>query len=170
MYNQSILNRFLSPRNVGLIKGADAVGDGFGVNAEQVKFYLKITDKQIVDAKFKIFGGVEFVVLFDSLAENLKGNIIDQIDEMIASDVVAEFSDFDGDTKQEFCDMTRELIENLQKDYTKKQLKLQRIEEKMQSQKTENDGKVNETIEIVENAKTGEDNSQADNIITLNRF
>ena len=59
MYNATILARLENLENAGIISGADAVGQvGSVVTGTMIKFYLRIQDGVITEAKFKTLGGV----------------------------------------------------------------------------------------------------------------
>ena len=57
MYNDTVLDYFSNPRNVGEIKDADGVGSvGNPVDGDKIKIYIKIKDDTLADVKFKTFG------------------------------------------------------------------------------------------------------------------
>lgn len=129
MYSQKFLDRFLSPRNIGLIKGAGAVGSAVGKNAEQVKLYLKVENEVVIDAKFKVFGSPEIIVLFDCFLDDIKNVQLENLTVQLAERGVNNFSEIDTNSKIEFCLLAKDLIESSIKDYRKKQLRLQKLKE-----------------------------------------
>ena len=57
MYSEKVMDHFSSPRNVGEIEDASGIGTVGNVKCGDImKFYLKIEDGIIKDAKFKTFG------------------------------------------------------------------------------------------------------------------
>jgi len=57
VYNDTVLDYFSNPRNVGEIKEADGVGSvGNPVDGDKIKIYIKIKDDTLADVKFKTFG------------------------------------------------------------------------------------------------------------------
>lgn len=57
MYNDTVLDYFSNPRNVGEIKDPSGVGSvGNPVDGDKITVYVKIKDDTLVDIKFKTFG------------------------------------------------------------------------------------------------------------------
>lgn len=57
MYNEKLLDEFFNPVNVGVIKGADAVGKVKDRNCgDIVKIYISVKDDRITDVKFQTYG------------------------------------------------------------------------------------------------------------------
>ena len=56
-YNDTVMDYFSNPRNMGAIENPSGVAEvGNPVCGDVMKLYLKIEDDRIVDAKFKTFG------------------------------------------------------------------------------------------------------------------
>jgi nitrogen fixation NifU-like protein len=57
LYNDTVLDHFSDPRNVGEIKDADGVGEvGNPVDGDTIKIYIKVDGDRLTDVKFKTFG------------------------------------------------------------------------------------------------------------------
>jgi len=59
LYNKTVMDHFMNPRNMGDIENADAVGEvGAAACGDIMKISLKIDDQSgtITDARFKTFG------------------------------------------------------------------------------------------------------------------
>ena len=59
LYNETVMDHFMNPRNMGDIKDADAIGEvGAAVCGDIMKITLKIDDvtQTVTDARFKTFG------------------------------------------------------------------------------------------------------------------
>ncbi|HBS57965.1 MAG TPA: iron-sulfur cluster assembly scaffold protein, partial [Firmicutes bacterium] len=57
MYNDTVLDYFSNPRNVGEIKDADGVGSvGNPVDGDKITIYIKVKDDTLADVKFKTYG------------------------------------------------------------------------------------------------------------------
>ena len=57
MYTEKVMDHFQNPRNVGVIKDADGVGQvGNPVCGDMMTFYIKVKDGRLVDIKFQTFG------------------------------------------------------------------------------------------------------------------
>jgi nitrogen fixation NifU-like protein len=122
MFSEKIMNRFLSPKNVGLIKKADGVGTCKSELGDEIKVYLRITKNVIDDAKFKVFGGVASIVLADGAMELVKGKKIDDVLLTSFAEVLATEQDFSIEQKPN-AEMVANAIILAIKDYRKKTLK-----------------------------------------------
>jgi nitrogen fixation NifU-like protein len=57
MYNDTIMEHFHNPRNVGEIENADAIGEaGNPETGDVMRIYIRLQDGRIVEAKHKTFG------------------------------------------------------------------------------------------------------------------
>jgi len=79
MYNQKTIDYFSNPRNMGEIKGADAVAEGGNpACGDVVKLWLKLDKSRIRigDIKFKAFGCGACLASSSALTEMVKGKYI----------------------------------------------------------------------------------------------
>jgi nitrogen fixation NifU-like protein len=77
-FNETVMDHFMHPRNVGEIENADAVGEaGSAQCGDAMTLYLKIDDGIITDAKFKTFGCGAAIASSSMTTELLKGKSID---------------------------------------------------------------------------------------------
>ncbi|MBK5245448.1 MAG: iron-sulfur cluster assembly scaffold protein, partial [Eubacteriaceae bacterium] len=57
MYNDTVLDHFTNPRNVGSITNADGIGQtGNPADGDKVTIYIKVRHNTLVDVRFKTFG------------------------------------------------------------------------------------------------------------------
>ena len=57
MYNDTVLDHFANPRNVGSIPNADGIGlSGNPVDGDKITIYIKVRHNILTDVKFKTFG------------------------------------------------------------------------------------------------------------------
>ena len=57
MYNETVMEHFKNPRNVGEIPDADGIGEvGNPACGDIMAFYIKVKDGRLQDVKFKTFG------------------------------------------------------------------------------------------------------------------
>lgn len=57
MYNDTVLDHFSDPRNVGTIVNADGIGNsGNAADGDQITVYIKVQASTIIDVKCKVFG------------------------------------------------------------------------------------------------------------------
>ncbi len=80
MYNETVMEHFVNPRNVGVIENADGVGEVGNVKCGDImKIYLKISaDEVIEDIKFKTFGCGSAVASSSMATEIIKGKTISE--------------------------------------------------------------------------------------------
>ena len=75
VYNEKVMEIFKNPKNMGDLKGANAVGQvGNMACGDIMKIFLKINDQEIIeDAKFKTFGCAAAIVSSSVACELIKG-------------------------------------------------------------------------------------------------
>ncbi len=80
LYNQTVMDHFMNPRNMGDIKDADGVGEvGAAACGDIMKISLKIKDGKIEDARFKTFGCGSAIASSSMATELIKGRTIDEV-------------------------------------------------------------------------------------------
>lgn len=80
MYNEKIMAVLQNPQNVGMIKGANAVGKACSdVCSDILKFYLLIEDGAVVEAKFKTFGGSALIAVASVTTSLVEGKAVDEL-------------------------------------------------------------------------------------------
>ena len=80
LYNQTVMDHFMNPRNMGDIKDADGVGEvGAAACGDIMKISLKIKDGKIEDARFKTFGCGSAIASSSMATELIKGRSIDEV-------------------------------------------------------------------------------------------
>jgi nitrogen fixation NifU-like protein len=79
LYNQTVMEHFMNPRNMGDLKDADGVGEvGAAACGDIMKISLKIKDGKIEDARFKTFGCGSAIASSSMATELIKGRSIDE--------------------------------------------------------------------------------------------
>jgi len=79
LYNQTVMDHFMNPRNMGDLKDADGVGEvGAAACGDIMKISLKIKDGKIEDARFKTFGCGSAIASSSMATELIKGRTIDE--------------------------------------------------------------------------------------------
>lgn len=74
MYTEKVMDHFHKPRNQGVIKDADGVGQvGNPVCGDVMKLYLKIDQEMIKDIKFETLGCGAAIATSSMLTEMAKG-------------------------------------------------------------------------------------------------
>lgn len=79
MYNEKVLQLFSNPKNAGMLKGANGVGEAGKVeDGAFIKLYVLIEDDIIINARFKAFGGVAAIVAGSMATQLIKGKSVDE--------------------------------------------------------------------------------------------
>src|SRR5437667_10578564 len=79
LYNPTVMDHFMNPRNMGDLKDADGVGEvGAAACGDIMKISLKITDGRIEDARFKTFGCGSAIASSSMATELIKGRTVEQ--------------------------------------------------------------------------------------------
>ncbi len=73
------MEHFQNPRNVGVLKDADGVGQvGNPVCGDMMTFYIKVKDNRIEDIKFQTFGCGAAIAVSSMVSEMAKGKTIEE--------------------------------------------------------------------------------------------
>jgi NifU-like protein len=87
-YTDKVMEHYEHPRNVGVIEGADAVGEvGSIVCGDALKLTLKIEDGVIRDARFKTFGCGSAIAAASALTEMIKGKKLEEAAKLTNKDI-----------------------------------------------------------------------------------
>jgi nitrogen fixation NifU-like protein len=80
LYNDTVMDHFMNPRNMGDLKDADGVGEvGAAACGDIMKISLKIKDGKIEDARFKTFGCGSAIASSSMATELIKGRSISDV-------------------------------------------------------------------------------------------
>ncbi len=89
-YNETVMDHFKNPRNVGEIPDADGVAlVGDPTCGDHIRVYIKVEDERIVDFRYKVFGCAAAIATTSILSELVKGKPLDDA-LMITDDDVIE--------------------------------------------------------------------------------
>jgi len=79
LYNSTVMDHFMNPRNMGDIKDADGIGEvGAAACGDIMKISLKIKDGKIEDARFKTFGCGSAIASSSMATELIKGRTLEE--------------------------------------------------------------------------------------------
>ena len=79
VYNPTVMEHFMNPRNVGEIANPDGVGEeGNPVCGDMMTFYIKVNDDRLEDVKFKTFGCGAAIAVSSMVSEIAKGMTLDE--------------------------------------------------------------------------------------------
>lgn len=90
IYSDKVMEHFQNPRNVGVIKDADGVGQvGNPVCGDMMAFYIKVKDDRLADIKFQTFGCGAAIAVSSIVTEMALGKTLDAAMH-ITNELVAE--------------------------------------------------------------------------------
>ena len=90
MYNPTVMDHFLNPRNVGEVPDADAIGEAGEPNCgDTLRLTLKITGGRITDVRFRALGCGAAIASSSMATELLKGRTLDEARHFSNEEVVA---------------------------------------------------------------------------------
>ncbi len=91
MYDKKVMEYFLNPKNVGVIKDADGIGQAGNILCGDVMFlFIKVEDNEIIDAKFKTFGCAAAIATSSVITELVKRKTIDEALRITKDDIIKE--------------------------------------------------------------------------------
>ena len=89
LYNDTVMDHFLNPRNMGDVSEADGVGEvGAAACGDIMKISLKIRNGKIEDARFKTFGCGSAIASSSMATELIKGRTIEEAKNFSNQEVV----------------------------------------------------------------------------------
>ena len=89
LYNDTVMDHFLNPRNMGDVEEADGVGEvGAAACGDIMKISLKIRDGKIEDARFKTFGCGSAIASSSMATELIKGRTLEEAKNFSNQEVV----------------------------------------------------------------------------------
>lgn len=90
LYNDTVMDNFLNPKNVGEIENADGIGEvGAAACGDIMKISLKISDDGIIeDAKFRTFGCASAIAASSMATEMIKGKTIEEAAKLTNQDIL----------------------------------------------------------------------------------
>src|SRR5882762_3929215 len=91
LYNQTVMEHFMNPRNMGDIKDADGVGEvGAAACGDIMKISLKVDPKtqKIMDARFKTFGCGSAIASSSMATELIKGRTVQEVRDHFSNEEV----------------------------------------------------------------------------------
>ena len=79
IYNETVMQHFMNPHNVGEIENADGVGTyGSPVCGDMMQISIKVENEKIVDAKFKTFGCGSAIASSSIATDMIVGKTLDE--------------------------------------------------------------------------------------------
>ena len=91
LYNDTVMDHFMNPRNVGELENPDGVGTyGSPVCGDMMQIHIRVQDDIIVDAKFKTFGCGSAIASSSMATSMIIGKTIDEALEISNKQIIEE--------------------------------------------------------------------------------
>ena len=120
LYSDKVMDHFRNPRNVGVLEGANGIGEvGNAKCGDIMKMYLKIEDDIIQDVKFETFGCGSAIASSSMATELIKGKPVAEAMKL-TNQAVAEALDGLPAYKMHCSVLAEEAIHAALEDYEKK--------------------------------------------------
>jgi nitrogen fixation protein NifU and related proteins len=88
MYSKTVMDHFKSPRNVGVLKNANGIGEvGNPLCGDMMTIYLDVQEDRIKDIKFQTFGCGAAIAVSSILTEMAKGKTLEEAKNISNRDV-----------------------------------------------------------------------------------
>ena len=139
LYSKTVMDHFKNPRNVGVIEGADGVGEvGNPLCGDMMTIYLKIDDETIKDIKFQTFGCGSAIAVSSMLTEMAKGKGIEDAKTITNKDV-AEALEGLPKNKMHCSNLGADALHLAIKDYEDKKAGIKRPEPRREPERHEHE-------------------------------
>ena len=90
-YNETVMDHFMNPRNVGVIENPDGYGKvGNPVCGDLMEIFINVKDDRIDDIKFRTFGCGSAIAVSSMVTEMAKGKILDEAIKITRDDGAGE--------------------------------------------------------------------------------
>jgi len=90
-YNETVMDHFMNPRNVGVIENPDGYGKvGNPVCGDLMEIFITVKDDRIDDIKFRTFGCGSAIAVSSMVTEMARGKTLDEAMKITRNDVAAE--------------------------------------------------------------------------------
>lgn len=123
-YSQKAMEHFLNPKNMGVIKEADGVGNvGNPRCGDLMTVYIKVEDGKIIDMKFKTLGCAAAIATSDMVCEVAKGKTIEDALKITFQDILNELGSLPA-VKIHCADLAQEGLKAAVEDHKKRKSKI----------------------------------------------
>lgn len=80
MYGETLLDHFRSPRNVGMMRDADAVGESEDPTCgDLARFYLRVVEGKVAEARFQTYGCGPSIAASSLATELVRGRAVEEL-------------------------------------------------------------------------------------------
>lgn len=80
MYSETVIDHFRAPRNVGMMRNPDAVGESEDPSCgDLARFYLRIEQGRVVEARFQTYGCGPSIAASSLATELVRGRMVEAV-------------------------------------------------------------------------------------------
>lgn len=134
IYSEKVMDHFQNPRNVGVIKDADGVGQvGNPVCGDMMTFYIKVKDNRLEDIKFQTFGCGAAIAVSSMVSEMAMGKSLDEAMKITNTTVAEELGGLPKN-KLHCSNLGADALHAAIEDYKKKEAATKGVEVKPSSE------------------------------------
>lgn len=116
-YSRTLIDHFRNPRNVGMMRDADGLGEGvFEGCGDVARFYLRVADRRVTEVRFQTYGCGATIAAASVGSELATGLDVERVLALSASDVEAAL---DGlpEERRHAADLVAEGLKAAARDY-----------------------------------------------------
>lgn len=86
MYSETLIEHFRAPRNVGMMRSPDAVGESQDPTCgDLARFYLRVVDGRVTEARFQTYGCGPSIAASSLATELARGRSVAALTELTAA-------------------------------------------------------------------------------------
>jgi nitrogen fixation NifU-like protein len=83
MYSETLIDHFRAPRNVGMMRSPDAVGESEdGSCGDLARFYLRVEEGRVAEARFQTYGCGPSIAASSMVTELVRHRTVDELDRL----------------------------------------------------------------------------------------
>jgi nitrogen fixation NifU-like protein len=99
-YSATLLDHFRAPRNVGMMRNADAVGESQDPSCgDLARFYLRVVDDRVAEARFQTYGCGPSIAAASLATELVRGRSVGDLAGLTAAGVEAALGGLPDDRR-----------------------------------------------------------------------
>ncbi len=100
MYSETLLEHFRAPRNAGMMRNADAVGESQdGSCGDLARFHLRVLDGRVAEARFQTYGCGPSIAASSLVTELVQGWTVEELAELRPAAVEAALGGLPDDRR-----------------------------------------------------------------------
>lgn len=120
-YSATLVEHFLRPRNAGLMRGPDAVGQGeYEGCGDLARFFLKIRNDRLSEVRFQTYGCGPTIAAASAASELVAGYTLEELAALSAS-AVEEALDGLPEDRKHAADVVASALRAAARDYMRRQ-------------------------------------------------